>query len=470
MKKSASIQASLLVIAGVFITLYAAGLTVSSALQQGAWTGMVDWQHWIGWFVWVVLAIIAHRTIKNNLQTFDPFLLPAAFLLTGWGLLSVYRLFPVFGLRQTTWLAICVAVFLIGTRFSTTLILLRRYKYVWLTAGIFLASLTLVFGLNPSGSAGPKLWLGCCGVYFQPTEPLKLLLIVYLAAFLADRYLYPARLATKRTFSGPFLAIIAPTLIMTGLALLLLGVQKDLGAGFVFIFLYASIVFMASNQWKLLGAAAISLLIATLTGYFLFDVVQIRLAAWINPWLDPSGGSYQIAQAMLAIAKGGISGLGPGSGNPELVPVPHSDFIFTSITEEMGFLGAVALLLVIGIIASRGFVIAFNSTGSFRRYLAAGLTVFLVAQSILIIGGNIRLLPLTGVTLPFVSYGGSSLLVSYISLLFLLQISDTVHQPAAPLPNPKSYLFIYAVLLTGILAAIALVAWWSIFRAPILLN
>jgi hypothetical protein len=211
-------------------------------------------------------------------------------------------------------------------------------------------------------------------------------------------------------------------------------------------------------------------LVAGLLGFFLFDVVQIRLIAWINPWRDPTGGSYQIIQALLAVASGEFMGKGPGLGNPGLVPVPHSDFIFSSIVEETGLIGAISILLALAIFTGRGFLIAINAPGVFRRLLAVGLTVFLVGQSILIIGGNIRLFPLTGVTLPFVSYGGSSLVVSFLCLGLLLVISNSGQQKPSPLTNPRSYLLVAGFLLAGLLITGLLISWWSIIQRDALLG
>jgi len=224
-----------------------------------------------------------------------------------------------------------------------------------------------------------------------------------------------------------------------GVALLLLAVQHDLGTAFIFIFLYTIILFVASGKKRVLLISVLGLIAAGVAGYFLFDVVRLRVEAWINPWLDPSGRSFQIVQSLMAVANGGTSGRGPGLGSPTLVPVAISDFIFTSIAEETGLVGTLGLLAMIGLIVARGLRAAMRAPDSFRRILAAGLSAYIGAQSILIIGGNIRLLPLTGVTLPFVSYGGSSLLTSILALLILLFISAQPEDEPAPLPSPQPY-------------------------------
>jgi len=202
-------------------------------------------------------------------------------------------------------------------------------------------------------------------------------------------------------------------------------------------------------------------------------LVRVRVDAWLNPWLDPSGRSYQIVQSLLAIANGGIFGRGPGLGSPGVVPLAHSDLIFAAIVEESGLLGAAGMLLLVGLLVGRGLRAAMKTTDLYRRYLAAGLTAYLAGQSLLIIGGTLRLLPLTGITLPFVSYGGSSLLVSSIALLLLLQISCPAEQAQMQsLPEAREaqpFMQLGALLGLSLLAAALATGWWGIYRSDDLL-
>jgi cell division protein FtsW (lipid II flippase) len=390
--------------------------------------------------------------------------------MSGWGLLTIWRLFPAFGLRQSLWLALGWSLFSLGLRMPSNLSFLQRYKYVWLTTGLLLTALTVIFGTNPLGF-GPRMWLGCCGIYFQPSEPLKLLLIAFLAAYLAERLpdLPPRRAAPRKRL--PLLPLLAPTLVLTGVALLLLIFQRDLGTASIFLFLYTVIVFIAVREMRVLLAGSLVLILAAVIGYALFDVVRLRVDAWLNPWADPSGRSYQIVQSLLAVANGGIVGRGPGLGNPGLVPIPHSDFIFTAIAEESGLVGGLGMILLIALLGGRGMRIALRSGSAFHSYLAAGLTAYLVAQGVLIIGGNLRLLPLTGVTLPFVSYGGTSLVTSLVALLFLVHISN---QPAEELPlvspDPRPYRLLAGVLFAGLAGAALVLGWWAVYRAPVLVE
>jgi cell division protein FtsW (lipid II flippase) len=479
------IQGRLLVLAGIFLGLYALALTLAPAARARSWEAGFRWNHWLGYLVWVLLVLLTNQQSRHYLPKRDPYLIPVALLLCGWGLMTIWRLFPGFGGRQTIWLVIAMVVFILGLRLPIRLEFLRRYKYVWLTGGLILTAFTLLFGTNPASDSGPRLWLGCCGVYFQPSEPLKLLLIIYLSAYLADKQPW-VKVSSPRSMDGKNnmgfkdaiqrgvgsypVAILAPILLMTGLALLLLLVQRDLGTVTIFLFLFAVIVYLATESKSVLIVCVLILLIAGIGSYFLFDVVRLRIDAWLNPWLDPSGRSYQIVQSLLALANGGVGGRGPGMGSPTLVPISHSDFIFSAIVEENGLIGATVLIGLLMVLTASGFRVALRAPDNFRRYLAAGLTAYLVGQSLLIIGGNIRLLPLTGVTLPFVSYGGSSLLAAYLSLLILILISQSAN--ANPTPATKYILYerFGFFLLFSLMVAAIVIGWWAFVRGPALLE
>ena len=452
------IQSRLLKLAALFLGLYAIILTLSPAVRERSWEVNYLWMHWIGFFVWAGLTWLTHLFTKRFAPDSDPYLFPLASLLSGWGLLTIWRLTPTFGLRQTLWLAVSIAALLLGLRWRDMLPTLRRYKYILLSSGLILTALTLLFGANPLG-AGPRLWLGFGGIYLQPSEPLKLLLVIYLAAYLADRI--PRR--------GRVFPLIFPTLLLAGLALLLLLVQRDLGTASIFIMLYAIILFLATNRKRVFLVSAFALAATGFLGYYFVSIIRLRLDLWLAPWDDPSGGGYQIIQSLMAIANGGIFGRGPGLGNPGFVPIAHSDFIFSALAEETGLIGTIGLLALIGILLSRGLDIALRAPNRFYRLLASGLTAYLGAQSLLIIGGNLRLLPLTGVTLPFISYGGSSLLTSWLALLCLLLISAKADE-AAPLPTPQPYLILGSLLGFGLIAAALVNGWWAIARGPDLLT
>lgn len=452
------IQSRLMILAAWFLFLFSLILSLAPAVRHHSWNVAYRWEHWLGFAVWLAGFTYIHRQVLQRLPDRDPYLLPVAALLSGWGLLTIWRLSLLFGLRQTIWLAVCLLVLWAAMRAPALLALLRRYKYIWLSSGLVLTALTFIFGSNPGGG-GPRLWLGCCGVYLQPSEPLKLLLIVYLAAYLADNL--PVRFN--------LMEILTPTLVLIGAALMILVAQRDLGTASLFLLIYSLIVYLASGRRRILGIGGGAILSAGVIGYLLFDVIRIRVAAWINPWLDPLGSSFQIVQSLITIASGGISGSGIGLGSPGVVPVAHSDFIFASIAEETGLVGVIGIVLLIGLMGGRGILTALRASNRYQRFLAAGLSVYLLIQSIFIIGGNLRLLPLTGVTLPFVSYGGSSLLTSFTTLALLLLINNNREKDPAALPNPMPFMFVSAASLAS-LALIALFGgWWAIIRSPALL-
>lgn len=475
-RKSQISQAGLLRIASLFLGFFSLALTLAPAARARSWQVAYPWEHWIGYLVWLAGYWVAHRQTTRFHPGMDARLLPTVALINGWGTLTIWRLAPSFGYRQTLWMALGLVVFTSGLRLPSDLAFLRRYKYIWLSSGLLLTALTLIFGTNPLGY-GPRLWLGCCGLYLQPSEPLKLLLIVYLSAYFADWSGLLASKTATRPGAGRFLPkfqILVPTLVMTGLALLLLLVQRDLGTAFIFIFIYATMVFLATNwRWVPL-VSGIALAGAGLLGYAVFDVIRLRVDAWINPWLDPAGRSYQIVQSLISVANGGMFGRGPGLGSPSLVPVAHSDFAFTALAEEGGLVNALGFLVVLSILSYCGLRIAQQAADPFRRYLATGVTAFMAAQSILIMGGNLRLLPLTGVTLPFFSYGGSSLLVSFLILLLLAHISASGSQAQAIHPKEfhrQTTIQQFSTFLTvGFVATALVTGWWAYVRGPDLLT
>lgn len=458
---SSSASSRLMRLAAIFLGLNALALTLSPAVRERSFDGLGElrWLHWLGVAAWLLTFIWLQRQLRIHLPNHDRFLLPMAALLSGWGLLTIWRLTTIFGLRQSLWLLICAGLVVLALRVKDNLLdSLRRYKYLWLLAGFLITGLTFFFGTNPSGF-GPDLWLGCCGVYFQPSEPLKLLLIIYLAAYLADR----------QPLMRGLLPLLAPTALMTGGALLLLLAQRDLGTAWVFIFIYTILIYAASGQRRVLLASLLTLVLALFAGYELFGLVHQRVEAWLNPWVDPSGGAYQIVQALLAVAAGGILGRGPGLGSPGFVPVSHSDFIYTSIVEEGGLVAAVALLLVIAFISLRALRIAQHARDTYQRYLAIGLGAYLATQSLLIIGGTIRMLPLTGLPLPFVSYGGSSMLTSFFALLLLALISHNSSDRPPLARSGRPILVIAAGLAAAFGLAALVTAWWGLARGPDLL-
>lgn len=391
---------------------------------------------------------------KNELAQVDEYLLPIYAILSGWGLLTIWRLSSYFGIRQMVWLVISYALIYLAVKQKRLFHYLRHYKYTWLFIGLSLLLLTFLFGTYPGGS-GPELWLGFRGLYFQPSEILKILLIVFLAAYFAE-------IPDKRRIT---FKVIAPTLGIILFALTFLVLQQDLGTALIFSAIYTMLLFLIIGRKRVIGFGGLVVLLAAGLGYQFIPLVRIRVQAWLNPWLYSSTGAYQIIQSTLAMAAGGILGGGVGLGSPNIVPIAHSDFIFSTIAEETGLVGSLALILLLALFMLRCFAIARNAATHFQRYLAAGLTVMLTFQSILIIGGNIRFFPITGVPLPFLSYGGSSLLTSSAAVALLATISASQTQIQPSFKTRQSFqivgsLFLIAFLLLGLVCG-----WWSFVRA-----
>ena len=433
-------------------------LTFAPAIRMHTLETDLRWQHWVGFVVWLIGYGAFFVQANKYLPDRDPYLLPVFSLLNGWGLLMIYRLDPTYGFRQTIWMAIAIAAMTFALRIPDLLTFLRRYKYVWLIGGILLTLLTFFIGVYPGGS-GPGLWLSVGGLYVQPSEILKFLLIIYLAAYLADSF----------QFRGNLGRLLTPTLILIGLAVLILVAQRDLGTASIFIILYTVVVYLASGKRRLLLISFLIVSVALLIGYLVFDVIELRVDAWLNPWQDARGRSYQIVQSLIAVANGGLAGRGIGLGSPGVVPVAHSDFIFSAILEEFGTAGGFLLVSLFALLTLRGFTIALHAPNQYQRFLAAGFSSYFATQSILIMGGTIRLLPLTGVTLPFVSYGGTSLVVSMAAGFILLLVSNQAEDHPAAIDRTKPYELIGGVYLAGFALIILLAAYWGVIRAGDLL-
>jgi cell division protein FtsW (lipid II flippase) len=378
---------------------------------------------------WLSAAVIGHLMLNRWLPRRDAMLFPVCMFLTGWGLVVIDRLAPVFADRQAVWLLLSVGAMLFSAASSRLLYWLRRYRYSLLIGGIGLLLVSIFFGVNPSGERGaPTLWLGGAGIYFQPSEVLKLVLVAFLASYLAEQYPLLSAHDVRRTLGGRVFSprLFGPLVLMWGICAMVLVWQQDLGTALVFFIVFLIMLYLASGQaWlMLIGAGLISA--AALLAYQLFGVVRLRVDIWIDPWREAEGRGYHIVQSLLAFANGGVFGQGLGQGAPGYVPVVHSDSIYAAIAEEWGLLGAVGIVALLMVFTLRGFrTAATHQEHPFYALLAVGLTVIIAVQSLLIMGGILKLIPLTGVTLPFVSYGGSSLLVVFIVTGLLLRLSST---------------------------------------------
>lgn len=413
-------EGALLVLAAAFIFVNAIGLSLSI-------DGTITWYHLWAPAVWLGLIAFSHLLFHRYKLHRDPYIFPLFAFLTGWGLILIDRLAANFLERQVIWLCLGTAVFLAISILPRNLRWLRRYRYTWLTLGLILLAATLIFGVNPSGY-GAALWLPIPffgQVYFQPSELLKVLIIIFLASYFEEREEL-IRVSTKKGLIGS-LPYLAPLLLMWGFCIILLVWQKDLGAATLFFVIFLTLLYLATGDFRYVGLGIGLMMIASIFAYFAFqDLVALRIDAWWNPWPDANGRAFQIVQSLYALASGHVFGQGVGQGSPYYIPVVHSDFVFAAIAEEWGVIGSVGTIICFLILAYRGLKLAILAQRPFYRYLAAGITILFTAQTLLIIGGVTKLLPLTGVTLPFISYGGSSLLISSVMLGLLMFISGTV--------------------------------------------
>lgn len=371
--------------------------------------------------VWLGCVVLGHLALNRRLPGRDPLIFPIVMLFCGWGLVLIDRLAPPFAIRQTLWLVLSTAAVIGVVSLPRSLRWLSRYRYLWLVGGLILLGATILLGRNPAGF-GPRLWLGIFDAYFQPSELLKLLLIIFLASYLAENR---ELLADSRVSRISRLRYFAPLLFMWGISAVVLVWQRDLGTATLFFMVFLGMIYAATGRGSYILVGVLLLILAGIIAYFAFDVVRLRVDVWLNPWPEADDRAFQIVQSLLAFASGGVFGQGIGQGSPTYIPVVHSDFIFAAIGEEWGLLGTLCVLACIAVFSVRAFRLAARlESRPFRALLAAGIGITFATQSLMIIGGTVKLIPLTGVTLPFLSYGGSSLLVNFIMVGLLLVLSN----------------------------------------------
>lgn len=377
--------------------------------------------------------LVAHIVFIWRLHRADQVLLPVVALLSGLGLVMVHRLAPTFARRQQIWLLLGLASMLVVAVVPRDLRWLRRYRYTWALLGLALVALTLALGVHPTGR-GARLWLGFGvsaqpngfgGLFFQPSELLKVLLVGFMAGYLDEkRELLAAATYRLGPLRLPPLPYLAPLVIMCGFSLFLLVWQRDLGAALLFFGIFLAMLYVASSRVSYVVMGLLLFLIGAVAIHHLFGYVRGRFDIWLNPWPGAKEESYQIVQSLLTLAAGGLFGQGLGYGYPTYIPAVHTDFVLAAIGEEIGLAGTLALMAIYALLAYRGYRLALLAGDGFEQLLATGLTTILALQALVIMAGIVRLIPLTGVTLPFVSYGGSSLVTSYLIVGLLLRISE----------------------------------------------
>ncbi len=411
------IELILLTITAVFV--FANAIALSLVEQDGLLPHI--WAP-VAWLIVMITAVILLNQFKSD---HDPFIFPVLALFTGWGLILLDRLAANFLDRQVVWLLLGTAVLLAVTLLPRNLRWIRQYRYTLLIGGLLLLAATLIFGVNPSGF-GAALWLPIPfigRVFFQPSELLKLLLLIFLASYFDERQSI-LKMSKRNGRFGTF-PYLAPLILMWGFCMILLIWQRDLGAATLFFILFLALLYLATGEKLYIIGGLFLLLLGAVFAYFAFDLVALRIEAWWNPWPDATDRAFQIVQSLYALGAGGVLGQGVGQGFPQYIPVVHSDFAFAAIAEEWGLVGSLVIVACFMLLAHRGLRIALLQERPFRRYLAAGIVVLFSAQALLIMGGVTKLLPLTGVTLPFVSYGGSSMLISSIMFGLLLYLSTS---------------------------------------------
>jgi cell division protein FtsW (lipid II flippase) len=401
------------------------------------------------------LFTIAHLAVRRFAPFADPLILPCVALLNGLGLVMIHRLdladadrAQALGraapteliTRQVAWTAIGLALFVAVLWVVRDHRTIARYAYTAGFAGIVLLALP---GLLPSSISevnGAKLWIRIGPVGIQPGEFAKILLIVFFAAFLMQkRDLFTT---AGRRFLGmelPRARDLGPLVLAWGLSVGVLVLERDLGTSLLFFGIVLVLLYAATERvsWMLIGLAFF--LGGCLIAYQIFSHVQVRVQVWLDPFADFNGTGYQIGQALFGLGTGGVGGTGLGAGRPDLVPYAESDFMLSSLGEELGLIGLAAILVVYLVLITRGLRSALAVRDSFGKLLATGLAFAVALQIFVVIGGASKLIPLTGLTLPFLSYGGSSLVANYALVALLLRISNAARaplprRPATPLP------------------------------------
>ena len=375
----------------------------------------------------LALYLAAHLAARYAVPHADPYLLPIAALLTAIGLTMIYRLDPTDAFRQGLWIVIGVAVF------AATLLLLRhdyraieRYKYL---VGLGAVALLFLPGLPVIGQTvnGARLWIHFGPLEFQPGELAKIMLIAFLAGYLREKREVLAQGRAKD---------LGPLLVVWGAAMLVLVVSNDLGSGLLYFGIFLAMLYVATARLTFVAAGVALFLVGSAGAYEVVPHVRERVSIWLDPWATAHTTGYQLVQSTFSIGNGRFGGTGLGKGTFEttsghqLIPYLNTDFIYSAVAQELGLVGCAAVVLLYMLFCLRGFRAALLAEDGFSKLLAVGLTFGLALQTFIIVGGVLRLIPLTGITLPFVSYGGSSIVANFVMLAGLLLISNRAEDRA----------------------------------------
>lgn len=380
----------------------------------------------IGPFLGVVfgLFLVAHVATRKLAPAADALFLPLAALLNGLGYVFIARLDEQLAAQQAAWTAVSVAGYVVTLAVIRRVRTLERLRYTIGLVGVVLILSPLIPGLGVPIN-GARIWLRIGPASFQPGEFAKLALAVFFAGYLVERRELLAA-ATRKVgpFQLPEPKYLAPLLATWGISMMVIVFQRDLGSALLFFVLFLVVVWVATERASYLGVGGLLFGLGAWGAFHAFAHVRTRVEMWLNPWSDLRGKGYQITQAAYAFAWGGMAGTGLGLGLDGRIPYQETDFIFAIIGEELGLVGAAAIVIAYLLLAGSGLRVAVRSEDAFSKLLATGLTTLLAFQAFLIMAGVTRLLPLTGVTLPFVSYGGSSLVANWVLIALLARVSD----------------------------------------------
>ena len=373
------------------------------------------------WLAAVIVGAFFTQFILGRRDGTDLTLFPAAMLLASLGLIMIGRLKPALFLTQMRWLLLGLIVYLFLVFLGERVLRLLSYPYLLGVFCLLLLCSALFFGTESGGS---RNWIVFGPFAVQPSEFGKIVIIMFLAAYLTEhREVLTLPRHRLLWLKLPVLRFIAPLLLIWGIAILMFVVQRDLGSALLFFGIAVSMTYMATGRKSYVALAFAFFLGAAALSYSFFSHVRVRFNIWLDPWSDPSGSAYQVVQSLFALGSGGVWGAGFAHGHPNLIPEVHTDFIFAAIAEELGLLGSLGVMLVFALFFYRAIRIALACREETRMLLAAGIAVVFLLQAFIIIAGVTKFLPLTGITLPFVSYGGSSMIASFMLLGILTVLS-----------------------------------------------
>lgn len=364
----------------------------------------------------------AHIAARIFVPGADPAILPIVFFLSGIGITFVTRLAPSLAMNQLIILFVSIALMIITLALVKNLDIVKRYKYTFGAIGILLLILPMFIGTEIYGS---KLWIRIGSFTIQPGEFAKVFIVLFLAGYLSEnRELLSISSHSIMGFKIPRLRLLTPLFLVWGICLLVVVFERDLGSALLFYTIFLMMLYAATGRVSYVIIGFFLLAIGAVGAYHFLSHVQVRFQIWLNPFADAQNKGYQIVQALYSLADGGLAGVGVGKGLAKLIPIVESDFIFSAIGEEMGLLGGAAVLLAFMLFAVRGLTTAARAKSDLAAFTATGLTAAISFQAFLIVGGVTKLIPLTGVTLPFMSQGGSSLLASFVIVALLMRAGD----------------------------------------------